>query len=90
MEGHTMTTARSETAGIGFITGMAFGAFLAMMLTPKTGQEMRRGVKEKIQHVGNELHEAKDDATDIAQDVANKAKSTMQRGRDKVSSGNTV
>jgi hypothetical protein len=44
----TYKPARSSFAGIGaFVIGCAVGGIAALMLAPKTGTEMRTGVKDK-------------------------------------------
>jgi len=52
---------------IGFIVGMAAGIVVSLLLSPQSGEETRKVLKEKVDDVGDKVR-------DIAEDVSGQVK----------------
>ena len=94
---HSIRENPTPVAGIALLAA-AVGAITAMLITPKRGDELRRGIGEKIgkskEDVVNKMQNKKDDVTNKmseatgsikskVDDVADKSKDTIDKAKDK-------
>jgi gas vesicle protein len=61
--------------------GLAAGAVTALLLAPKTGRQMRRTLRRKVE----DAREAMDDLTDQAGDWLDKSSEWAEKAKDRVS-----
>jgi gas vesicle protein len=61
--------------------GLAAGAVTALLLAPKTGRQMRRSLRRKVE----DAREAMDDFTDQASDWLDKSSDWAGKAKDRVS-----
>jgi gas vesicle protein len=61
--------------------GLAAGAVTALLLAPKTGRQMRRSLRRKVE----DAREAMDDLTDQASDWLDKSSDWAEKAKDRVS-----
>jgi len=70
-----------------FGTGLLFGAGLAMLLTPKTGRELRRELSEKMGEYGNQARHMAEEAADSATHMASSFGGAERPGQQQGMSG---
>lgn len=79
---HSVTDSPGEVVGIAAIAA-AVGAFSAMLFTPRTGGQVRRGLKRRADHaVGDLEHRLKSTKAvtdDVAEDAKQRVTSTAAR-----------
>ena len=80
---------------IGLLTGTAVGAGLAMLLAPRSGEELRHNITDSARNLGDRVSEqyrqastrvgaAADDITRKGQDVRDQVADTVARGAHEV------
>jgi gas vesicle protein len=89
-----MTESRQNNKSMLFIGGMLIGAVVAALFSPRSGEEMRKEVKDKAKDMKDKLESKKqeikgkkDQAVDVAEDNLREAQSsTRGSSREKSSS----
>jgi gas vesicle protein len=64
---------------IGFLTGGALGAALALLYAPKSGKELRKDIKDKSEEYMDEAEKYIADAKDKAIDLINEGKTRSEK-----------
>lgn len=79
-----------NTAALGFallLIGFAAGAIAAALMTPKTGKQMRRSLKRKLDDARDSMGDLRDQAGDWVEkgsDLADKASDWADKAKDRV------
>lgn len=68
---------------IGFITGAALGAGLALLYAPRPGADMRREVAERAQTLGKRASEQYEAASERVHDLAERGRDAYQTAAEK-------
>ena len=74
-------SSRTGAFMIGVICGAAVGAAVSLLLTPKTGPEMRRQVMESTDGLRRKATAAYSDATNVLNDVIARGREAIDAGR---------
>ena len=74
-EGTYSTSGMAGTAVAFLLIGVGIGALVGMMYAPKTGKQMRKDLRRRIDDARDTLEDWSDQARDVAEDV-------MERGSD--------
>lgn len=53
-----------------FIGGILVGAVAALMLTPESGEELRKKIRRKIQKFGNQICRSEEEVEDLVEEIA--------------------
>jgi gas vesicle protein len=84
----------STIAILSFLTGTVIGAGIALLVTPKTGEETREmlvdygyGIKSKVSELPDNLKERAEKATEHGRDMIERGKDLIHRGTDLVGQG---
>jgi len=79
---------------LSFLTGTIVGAGIALLITPKTGEETREiladyshGLKNKVSDIPDHLRERTHDVTDRGHDMISRGKDLIHEGTAMVSQG---
>jgi gas vesicle protein len=62
--------------------GMGVGAITALLLTPKSGPQVRRALRRKYEDAREAVGEWKDEAQERAEEVQDRIDQTLDRGAD--------
>ncbi len=80
-----MDHSKSDTTPLLFVAGLAVGAGVTALLTPRRGNEVRKSILEGAEHVKGSLRRVSEDAKDTVQDKADKSKVVAQKTADRLS-----
>jgi gas vesicle protein len=70
------------TAVTFLMIGIGAGALVALLLAPKTGKQMRRDLRRRIDDARESLEDFTEDAKDRIQDAKGKLQDAVERGSD--------
>ena len=70
------------TAVTFLMIGIGAGALVALLLAPKTGKQMRRDLRRRIDDARESLEDFTEDAKDRIQDAKDKFQDAVERGSD--------
>lgn len=82
-----MTESRQNNNVAVFFGGLMIGAIASALMSPKSGEDMRKDVKEKAQSVKDKIESKKNDvsekATDKAEETLEKTQETLDKRQSK-------
>jgi len=70
------------TAVTFLMIGIGAGALIALLLAPKTGKQMRKELRRRIDDARDSIEDWSDDARDRIQDAKEKLQDAVERGSD--------
>jgi gas vesicle protein len=70
------------TAVTFLMIGIGAGALVALLLAPKTGKQMRKELRRRIDDARDSIEDWSDDARDRIQDAKEKLQDAVERGSD--------
>jgi len=70
---------------LGIVLGAAVGALTALLLTPYSGEELRKQIGEKGQEFGGQIDQFSDRGRIVIQENVKKAQEAVQEAQAKVS-----
>ena len=79
-----MDRSKADTTSMMFIAGLAVGAGVTALLTPKRGDEVRRSIKQRAEHIRGSIKHGADDVSGTAPDKIDTAKAIVQKATDKL------
>lgn len=77
-----MDNNKTDGNSILFIAGMVFGITLTALLTPRSGEQIRDNIRQKIDDVKEKTYHAADKVTDIIEDKSEEAKKVFLKTKD--------
>ena len=76
-----MYSAKNSNAPFALLAGFVMGAVAALLVTPKTGEDMRKDLKEGFDKMKQRTKDASDTVRDQVADKADQVKSATRRNR---------
>ena len=70
---------------LGIVFGAAVGALTALLLTPYSGEELRKQIGEKGQEFGGQIEQYSDRGRIVIQENVKKAQEAVQEAQSKIS-----
>jgi gas vesicle protein len=70
---------------LGIVLGAAVGALTALLLTPYSGEELRKQIGDKGQEFGSQIEQYSDRGRIVIQENVKKAQEAVQEAQSKIS-----
>lgn len=78
---HSVTENPGQLVGVAALAA-TIGAAVAMLFTPRTGTQARRGIKRRAEHLKEATHDKFDITDDTADDVSEQVQTAATKAKD--------